>query len=154
MITETWDSGGECRVSVHTAQLSTAPWVHGSASLDEGKTDCEYWNPLWPWREEGERLFAPHHLIRYIVVLLFRHIVFNVNPNTHTEQQCMLLQDDARTFYMNFNFTQSLALLTPRTGVNSVWNASIPRLGGRRRHIRAGLIFGRKSHTFESDISF
>ena len=28
-----------------------------------------------------ERLFAPHHLIRYIVVLLFRHIVFNVNPN-------------------------------------------------------------------------
>ena len=34
-----------------------------------------------PEGKRGERLFAPHHLIRYIVVLLFRHIVFNVNPN-------------------------------------------------------------------------
>ena len=43
---------------------------------------CSIGTHFGPEGKRGERLFAPHHLIRYIVVLLFRHIVFNVNPSS------------------------------------------------------------------------
>ena len=75
-------AGCQCTQHSQAQRLGCTAVLH----LMKGKqTVCSIGTHFGPEGKRGERLFAPHHLIRYIVVLLFRHIVFNVNPNTHTQ---------------------------------------------------------------------